>query len=109
MSKPSSKSSRRKKDQAAETAKRIVATRLSTPRRETNAGKLKATEPVFGRVASLKNAVSVFLKENVAKLFSIEEKRILLKDYVKFSDNRDLSAWETQALYQDVLGHYAES
>ena len=109
MPKPESKSPRRKKNPAAETAKRIVSTRLSTPRRETNAGKLRAIVPVFGRVASLKNAVSVFLRENVARLFSPEEKRILLKDCVKFSDNRDLSAWETQALYQDVFGHYAES
>ena len=109
MPKPTSKSPRKKKESAKKTEKRLVGTRLSTPRNDTNKGKLKAIEQVFGRVALLRNKMSKSIRGNIHLLLGGDDRKSMVAGYKAFGDNTDLSAWETQALWQDTIGHYTET
>src|ERR1035437_1275638 len=85
----------------------LVGTRLTTPKSETNKGKLNKIEPLFGQVCILKNLMSQQIKQDIEYLHAYPKEAI--GGYKRFSNHPDLTAWESQALYQDIFGHYLEN
>jgi len=73
-----------------------------------NKGKKRKIEGHFNSVNILKNGMSSYIYTQLPKLLFKETREELFAEYKNFKTPY-LSAWETQSLWQDIIGFYAET
>ena len=85
----------------------VRATRLTSNIRIANPQKFGQAMCLFDRVGALKNRMSAYCFEHLRDL--IADPYAFKAQYKAFNDNADLNAWETQALFHDVVDFYTNS
>ncbi|MDA8377376.1 MAG: transposase [Planctomycetia bacterium] len=85
----------------------VRATRLTSNIRVANPQKFGQAMRLFDRVAALKNRMSAYCFDHLRDL--IADPYAFKAQYKAFNDNADLNAWETQALFHDVVDFYVNS
>jgi len=85
----------------------VRATRLTSNVRIANKEKFGKAMRLFDRVAELKNRMSAYCYEHLREL--IADPYAFKAQYKVFKDNPDLNAWETQALFHEVVDLYVNS
>lgn len=82
----------------------VRATRLTSNVRIANTEKFDKAMRLFDRVAALKNRMSAYCFEHLRDL--IADPYAFKTQYKSFNNNADLNAWETQALFHEVVDFY---
>ena len=85
----------------------VRATRLTSNIRIANPQKFGQAMRLFDRVDALKNRMSAYCFEHLRDL--IADPYAFKAQYKAFNDNADLNAWETQALFHDIVDFYTNS
>lgn len=85
----------------------VRATRLTSNNRIANTEKFDKAMRLFDRVAALKNRMSAYCFEHLRDL--VADPYAFKAQYKVFNNNADLNAWETQALFHDVVDFYVNS
>ena len=85
----------------------VRATRLTSNVRIANKEKFDKAMRLFDRVAALKNRMSAYCYEHLREL--IADHYLFKFQYKVFNDNPDLNAWETQALFHEIVDLYVNS
>ena len=85
----------------------VRATRLTSNIRIANTEKFDQTMRLFDRVTALKNRMSAYCFGHLRDL--ITDSYAFKSQYKMFRDNADLNAWETQALFHDIVDHYVHN
>lgn len=85
----------------------VRATRLTSNNRIANRAKFDKVMRLFDRVMTFKNRMSAYCFLHLRDM--ITDPYVFKCRYKQFNNNTDLNAWETQALFHDVVDFYVNS